>query len=300
MSEITKVALAGASGNLGPAILDQLIKAGFQVTVLTRQSSTHKFPSPVTVKEVDYDSLESLTNALTGQDAVVSTLASASLDKQLLLVEAAVKAHVKRFIPSEFGSNTPRENTGALPVFQPKIAVQNALKKHVSSEFSYTLVVNGAFLDWGLSVGFVMSAKGKSITLYDGGNRTFSTTTLPDIGRAVAGVLKHPEETKNRAVYIQSYATTLKNLAEIGKKALGSDGWTETVASVDDIVAGAWEELKKPQPDPHKFAMPFIIASIWGEGYGSHFEAYHKLDNDLLGIKQLSEHELEELIKSLA
>ncbi|TGO44971.1 hypothetical protein BOTNAR_0715g00050 [Botryotinia narcissicola] len=282
MSGITKVALAGASGNLGPAILDQLLKAGFQVT------------------EVDYDSIESLTSALTGQDAVVSTLASASIDKQLLLVEAAVKAHVKRFIPSEFGSNTPRENTGALPVFQPKIAVQNALKKHVSSEFSYTLVVNGVFLDWGLSVEFVMSAKGKSITLYDGGNRTFSTTTLPDIGRAVAGVLKHPEETKNRAVYIQSYATTLKNLAEIGKEALGSDGWIETVASVDDIVAGAWEELKKPQPDPHKFAIPFIIASIWGEGYGSHFEAYHKLDNDLLGIKQLSEHELAELIKSLA
>ncbi|TGO90554.1 hypothetical protein BPOR_0060g00270 [Botrytis porri] len=295
MSGITK-----ASGNLGPAILDQLIKAGFQVTVLTRQSSTHKFPSPVTVKEVDYDSLKSLTNALTGQDAVVSTLASASLDKQILLVEAAVKAHVKRFIPSEFGSDTSRENTGALPVFQPKIAVQNALKKHVSSEFSYTLVANGAFLDWGLSVGFVMSAKGKSITLYDGGNRTFSATTLPDVGRAVVGILKHLEETKNRAVYIQSYATTLKNLAEIGKKVLGSDGWTENVASVDDIVAGAWEELKKPQPDPQNFAMPFIIAAIWGEGYGSHFEAYHKLDNELLGIKQLSEHELEELIKSLA
>ncbi|KAF7864417.1 hypothetical protein EAF04_006551 [Stromatinia cepivora] len=300
MSGIKKVVLAGASGNLGPAILDQLVKAGYKVTVLTRQSSTHKFPSPVIVKPVDYESLESLTSALTGQDAVVSTLGSNVLDKQLLLVEAAAKAHIKRFIPSEFGSNTPRENTGALPVFQPKVAVQNALKKHVSSGMSYTLVVNGPFFDWGIMVGFVMSAKGKSITLYDGGDRTFSTTTLPDIGRAVVGVLKHPEETKNRAVYVQSYATTLKNLSAIGKKVLGSDGWTENVASVDDIVAGAWEELKKPQPNPDKFALQFIIASIWGEGYGSHFEAYHKLDNDLLGIKQLTEHELEELIKSLA
>lgn len=231
---------------------------------------------------------------------MVSTIASHALAKQLLLVEAAARAHVKRFIPSEFGSNTPREKTGDLPVFQHKVAVQNALKKHVSTGLSYTLVVNGPFLDWGILVGFVMSAKGKTITLYDGGNRTFSTTTLPDIGRAVVGVLKHPEETKNRAVYVQSYATTLKDLAAIGKKVLGSDGWTENVASVDDIVAGAWEELKNPQPNPDKFALQFIIASIWGEGYGSNFEAYHKLDNDLLGIKQLTEHELEELIKSLA
>lgn len=161
-------------------------------------------------------------------------------------------------------------------------------------------MVNGPFLDWGISVGFVLSAKEKSVTLYDGGNRTFSTTTLPDIGRAVVGVLKHPEETKNRAVYIQSYATTLKSLASIAKKALGSEGWTEKVASVDDIVAGAWEELKKAQPNPDKFALQFIIASIWGEGYGSNFEAYHKLDNELLGIKQLTQHELEQLIKSLA
>ncbi|KAA8572294.1 hypothetical protein MFRU_003g04790 [Monilinia fructicola] len=300
MSGTTKVALAGASGNLGPAILDQLVKAGYQVTVLTRQSSSHKFPSSVVVKPVDYESLESLSSALAGQDAVVSTLGSNVLDKQLLLVEAAARAHVKRFIPSEFGSDTARENTGALPVFQPKVTVQNALKKHISSGLSYTLVVNGPFLDWGISVGFVLSAKEKSVTLYDGGNRTFSTTTLPDIGRAVVGVLKHPEETKNRAVYIQSYATTLKSLASIAKKALGSEGWTEKVASVDDIVAGAWEELKKAQPNPDKFALQFIIASIWGEGYGSNFEAYHKLDNELLGIKQLTQHELEELIKSLA
>ncbi|APA07638.1 hypothetical protein sscle_03g024080 [Sclerotinia sclerotiorum 1980 UF-70] len=131
--------------------------------------------------------------------------------------------------------------------------------KHVLDGMSYTIVVNGPFFDWGIMVGFIMNAKGKRITLYDGGDRTSSTTTLPDIGRAVVGVLKHPEETKNRAVYVQSYATTLKNLAAVGKKVLGSDGWTENVASVDDIVAGAWEELNKPQPNPDKFAIQFII-----------------------------------------
>ena len=87
MSNITNVALAGvrkafnptllshrlipklatqAMGNLGSAILNQLLNAGFKVTVLTRQSSAHSFPSSVTAIPVDYDSLKLLTNALKG------------------------------------------------------------------------------------------------------------------------------------------------------------------------------------------------------------------------------------------
>jgi len=299
MSTITKVALAGASGNLGPAILEQLVEAGFQVTVLTRPSSNHTFPPSVRVQPVDYDSIESLTSALTGQDAVVSTLASTALEKQLHLVEAAAKAHVKRFIPSEFGSDTLHEKTSTLPVFAPKVKVLDALKKHAATPggLTYTAVVTGPFLDWGIKVGFVLNVKEKSVNLFDGGERTFSATTLPSIGKTVVAVLRHLEETKNRAVYVQSTATTSKKLLELGKKATGAQDWTENSISSEEIAAKAWEELKQPQPNPDKFVLPFIQISIWGEGYGSHFQ---KLDNELLGIPQLSEAELLELIRSYA
>ncbi|KAE8312184.1 hypothetical protein BDV41DRAFT_578016 [Aspergillus transmontanensis] len=63
--KIHKVALAGATGNLGPAILEQLVAANFEVTVLTRINGiTHKFPASVHVASVDYDSLNSLVAAL--------------------------------------------------------------------------------------------------------------------------------------------------------------------------------------------------------------------------------------------
>ncbi|MCJ1426140.1 hypothetical protein MMC29_004042 [Sticta canariensis] len=298
MSSIHQVALAGATGNLGPAILNALLDAGFKVTVLTRKSSTHKFPDSVTAIPVDYDSLDSLTNALQGQDAVISTLASLAIGTQLLLVEAAAKAHVKRFIPSEFGSNTLNEKTGALPIFKDKVAVQDALKKEAASGgMTYTLICNGPFLDWGIMVGFIINLKGKSINLFDGGDRVFSSTSLPTIGKAVAGVLAHPEQTKNRAVYVQDTATTLRKLAAIGKKATGADGWTENVVSIDEEIEKAWAELKKDKPNPDNFVLNFIKASIWGEGYGSRFE---KLDNELLGIEGKSDAELEELVYSLA
>lgn len=297
MSKITHVAVAGATGNLGPSVVGQLLNAGFKVTVLTRQSSSHNFPRTVTVVPVDYDSLESLTNALKGQDAVVSTIASAAIVTQLRLVEAAAKAHVKRFIPSEFGSNTVAEKTRALPVFKDTIAVQDALQKEAASGgMTYTLICTGPFLDWGILVGFIINLKGKSISLYDGGDRVFSSTSLASIGNAVVGVLTHLEQTKNRPVYVQDTATTLKHMAALGKKVTGAEGWKETVVSINELLEQAWAELKKAQPDPKNFVMQFIKASIWGEGYGSHFE---KLDNDLLGIEEWSDADLQDLLDSL-
>ena len=132
MTSIT-IPILQATGNLGPAILDQLLNAGFKVTVLTRTGTNHSFPSSVHVAHVDYDSLDSLTDALQGHDAVVSTLASVAIAVQLRLVQAAAEAHVKRFIPSEFGSNTLNEKTAALPVSADTVKVQSALAKEASS-----------------------------------------------------------------------------------------------------------------------------------------------------------------------
>ena len=227
----------------------------------------------------------------------MSTLASAALATQVLLIEAAAKAGVKRFIPSEFGSDTLNEKNRGLPVFADKVKVQDTLKKNATSNgMTYSLICNGPFLDWGITVGFIMNLKPKNITLFDGGNRLFSTTSLPTIAKAVTGVLTHLEETKNRAVYVQDTATTLKKLAAMGEKATGGN-WEQSVVAVDEMLEQAWAELKKDKPNPEVFVFNFLKASIWGEGHGGHFE---KLDNELLGLKQMSDAELQKLVNSLA
>lgn len=121
---IKKVALAGvrisklscwssntdwskASGYVGSAILKELLKSGlFEVTVLTRSSSNHKFPGNVKVAKVDYADLESLSAALAGQDALVSAVENKAVASQRLLIDAAVGEGVKRIIPSEYGMFT--------------------------------------------------------------------------------------------------------------------------------------------------------------------------------------------------
>jgi uncharacterized protein YbjT (DUF2867 family) len=294
MSAINNVVLAGATGNLGPAILEQLLSAGFKVTVFTRQESTHSFPEAVSVKPVDYASVDSLAAALQGQDALVSTLGHLGFKKQLNLIEAAVKAGVKRFIPSEFGSDTKHPKTSKFPPFADKVAVQEALAKEAEKgTFTYTTVHTGPFFDWGLKVGLIADVKNKSVALYDGGERLFSTTTLASIGKAVVGVLRHPAETANRAVYVQDVAITPKQVRAIAEKVTGQTWQAKEVSVENDVLAPAWAELRKESPDPDKFVMPFIVASIFGEAYGGHFQ---KLDNELLGLKELTEAEVDSVI----
>ena len=291
-----------ATGNLGPAILHALLEAGFQVTVLSRHDSPRAdtLPAAAAVARVDYASTNALTVALQGHDAVVSTLGSAAVaTAQPRLIEAAIAAGVRRFLPSEFGGDIANPHVRAITIFAPTLAAQDALRKEAARKggMSFTLVCCGLFFDWAIQRGFLMDLKKRSITLYDGGHTIFSTTTLATVGAAVAGVLRRPVETRNRAVYVQDTSTTLNRLLAMGKAAVGADGWTETAVPMQTVVGGAYAEMKKEAPNPRVFAMGFIKAVVFGEEYGCYFWS---VDNELLGIKEKTDAEVQEMINGLA
>ena len=72
-SVIKNVAVAGATGNTGPTVIQTLVASGFEVTALTRSTANAKLRLGPDVKivEVDYLSHDSLVSALRGNDAVV-------------------------------------------------------------------------------------------------------------------------------------------------------------------------------------------------------------------------------------
>ncbi|RTE78927.1 hypothetical protein BHE90_006583, partial [Fusarium euwallaceae] len=100
MVAIKNVAVVGAT------ITKALIDHGFKVTALTRASSCFALPADVDIKRVDFDSPESITEVLRGQEAVISTIGTIAVPAQLKLIDAAISANDKRFIPSEFGVDT--------------------------------------------------------------------------------------------------------------------------------------------------------------------------------------------------
>ncbi|KAF7113643.1 hypothetical protein CNMCM5793_002999 [Aspergillus hiratsukae] len=289
-----KVAIAGATGNLGPAVLYALLSAGFEVTVLTRAESDRSNNNfgRACVVPVDYSSLDSLTAALKGQDVIVNTLGAIPRDVHLRLIDAAIAAQVQRFIPSEFGSDTTNATAARLPVYQDKVAIQRYLREKAAESagtFSYTLLINGPFLDWGLTVEFLLNWRAPEAELYDGGERKFSATTLAGVAKGVVGIINNLEATRNRTVYIRETDVSQKDLLMLSGKQLP----TKAVGTAELEKAG-YAELAKPNPSPGVF-VNFIRRAIFGEGCGSLFPA-ESLSNDLLGVKTLSKEELQEIV----
>jgi hypothetical protein len=136
---------------MGVPVIAALLKSGFDVTAITRPESTAKFPVKVTVKKVDTTSADALTEALKGQDAVISTVGTAAAGAQKIMIDAAVAAHVKRFIPSEFGYNLQEaRGTKVGGLLKAKLEIADYLielsQKH--EWFTWTGLSTGTLFDW--------------------------------------------------------------------------------------------------------------------------------------------------------
>lgn len=297
----TRVALAGATGNLGAPILEAFLTAGLQVTVLSRigGSSSKLRPHPsLTIQEVDFNSVQSLTAALDGAEVVVSCLATLAIGGQNALIDAAVAAGVKRFIPAEFGMDSRNPLCAKLPVCAPKVATQEYLqaKSDANPTFTWTGVANGMFLDWCLQVGIIVDLRKHTAVLYNGGDVRFSSTLLSDIARAVLGIIAHQDETANRLVYIQSALISQKQLIQYAKEKDGK-AWDTVVKSTEEVRQEGLAELAKGTKEAVDAGMlAFCICGMWDLDYGCDFSSH--LDNELLGIKGLGEGELRALVES--
>lgn len=119
----------------------------FNITVLTRATSTASFPAGVTVRKSDF-SLTKLRGALTGQDAVISAVGATAFTEQKKLIDAAVAAGVSRFIPSEFSAESQNDAVLALlPLFGQKKEVIDYLKTK-ENDISWTGIACSGLFDW--------------------------------------------------------------------------------------------------------------------------------------------------------
>lgn len=82
-----------------------------------------------------------------GQDVVISMVAVFATGGQQNLVDAAIAAGVKRFLPSEFGPPSRDEKFTTLhPALPPKVATVDYLRSK-ESQISWSALIPGAFFD---------------------------------------------------------------------------------------------------------------------------------------------------------
>ena len=131
--------------------------------------------------------------------------------------------------------------------------------------------------------------------IFDGGDQLWSSTTLAAVGQSVVGVLTHPEETKNKAVYPQSIVISQNKLLDLVKKLAPGKTQEPQHVSTQDVLNDSNSKLA--QGDYSEAAMfGYIIVSIFGEGYGA---THEKVDNELLGVSSLTEADVEAILKAI-
>ncbi|KAK4237524.1 hypothetical protein C8A03DRAFT_44611 [Achaetomium macrosporum] len=273
MVSIKTVAVLGGSGNLGPAVITELVSAGFSVTGVTREGSTNstpKFPDSLPVKKVDYSSFDALKDAFNGQDAVVSVVGVPGLAAQKTAIDAAVAAGVKRFIPSEFGINTRKvRGTSIGKILAGKIAVVDYLEEKVKEnpELTWTGLSTGLFFYWGLDFSGLgtINLNDKTATIIDSGNEKFQASNLAHVGKAVAGILKHPDETANKYLATASFNLSQNELIALVETLTGSKLPVTRVKSADLQKAG---EEKLAAGDPRAF-VDFLRVHNSADGAGN-------------------------------
>ena len=299
---IKHIALIGATGNLGPTILSALLAANYHVTILTRSSSTSTTSIPAhpnqKILKVDFSSLPALTAALKGIEGVVSNIAVAQASTvQRTLIDAAIAAGtVRRFLPSEFGSDLSVQRNAAVPMMQGKIETTKYLEEQAAlhPHFTYSVLTNGPFFDWGLSHGLFGDVKNHTITLWDGGETKFSTTPLPLVGKAVAAVFGHLEETKNRHVYVQGTVISQREIMSMVKEIDGVEWTVEQGTTVEAYRKGV-EELKKEKPDMMVAIMGQLCPVVFSKEHEPDFSK--KVDMRALGLEEMSQEQVRDVVR---
>jgi nucleoside-diphosphate-sugar epimerase len=298
---LLRIAIAGATGNLGLPILSTLTSAGYPVIALSRIDGNHSrlIPHPnLTIKEVDFTSVSAIAIALQDVKVVVSCLATSAMGSQNPLIDASVAAGVERFIPAEFGMDSQNPLAMQLPVCVPKVKTQQYLREQAKnhSNFTWTGIANGMFLDWGLEMGIIVDPVKHTATLYNGGDIPFSATTLTDVAKAVLGVINNQNETENRLVYVHSALVTQNQLIRYIQNKDGKE-WDIVVMDTEAVKRNSFKELEKGSvADVDAAMLGLCFTAMFDLEYGCDFTS--KLSNEVLGLKELHEAEVMKVVES--
>ncbi|KAK4075221.1 hypothetical protein Purlil1_12732 [Purpureocillium lilacinum] len=299
---VERVAVVGASGQLGRHLTEHLLKSGkHSVTALTREGGNAIFPAGVKVAPVNYGDEKSLVSALKGHDSLVITLAFTPDLREIhsKIVQAAVKAGVPHLIPNAFTADVVLDNKAAGDDIGVGPFARNLLEDINSiGAISWTLLVTGLWYEFSLAcppdwLGFNLS--NRKVQLFDDGQRRFNMSTWPQLGRAVAALLslkRYPEDEqdsasitleqfRNRPLYVSSFLISQRDILDSVERATHTTDadWDITYESTSERVTTGREQFAKG--NLRGMAKAYYARLLY-PGKEAVYE--HKLHNGLLGL----------------
>ncbi|KAI1184124.1 NmrA-like family protein [Nemania serpens] len=281
----TNIVLVGATGAIGSIVLEALERdSSFNLTILKRESSKSRLPGHLKVITIaDSYPIEDLTAAFRDQDVVVNCMTTFSVGNQFRMVDAAIAAGVKRYVPSEYGLNNMRPDAQALnSVFGNKGRLQAYLRaKADEGQIEWMSISCGIWLKWSMKHDFAgLHVQEQRFAFWDDGTGYFSCTTEENTAAGLVQALKMPEETKNTNVLLSDFAITQKQLLDAVEKVQGVKYKTETINNEELI-----KEKQAAVREGDEFATLALIETGLVTGrFGGHLEKEGVIMNQKLGL----------------
>jgi len=287
-----------AGGNSGSFMAKCLIDTGkFTVTAISRPDSKSSLPDGIKVARADNDDHAALVAALKGQDALIITLSvTAPADTSEKLIRAAAEAEVPWILPNEWSPDTEVEGiVNDVPGFQKGPEARSLIKELGKS--SYLAVATGFWYEWSLAIpsSYGFDITNKSVTLFDEGKTPISTSTWPQVGRAVAALLSLPikpedgnkeqclKHFKDSLVYVNSFTLTQNDMLESILRVTGGkrEDWSITKEPARERWAKAVEAVKGGERMAYVRQMYTRI--FFDDGNGN-YEKSRGVANEILGL----------------
>ncbi|KAM7184477.1 hypothetical protein V8F20_012216 [Naviculisporaceae sp. PSN 640] len=272
---MVKIAIAGASGNVGLEVVDALASTGkHEVLALSR---TEGPPSGIPVQDgvrwvkAEYTDLEHLTGLLKGVDTVLSFIVVHNDPGNLAqknLIDASIKAGVRRFAPSEWAGarleHMPR-------VLHGKLEIREYLKKLNTKNkvLEYSLFQPGLFVNYlthphgsakylaPIATPFDFNNR-RALILDGSDNVPITLTTVQDLAKVVTKAVEHTEEWPVVSG-ISGETVTVAELIAIGERVRGGAFNVERLKYEDlkeQVVKSSW----RPKIEHAAFTPEEVVA----------------------------------------
>lgn len=282
--------IIGATGVIGRPITKEIIKAKSsfgriailtsESTVQTKSEEINDFQqSGVEVLIGDITKEEDVKKAYHDIDTVISCVGRSVIAQQIPLIRWAAETSVKRFFPSEYGTDIEYSPSSAEEKpHQQKLQIRKFMPTVKNLEWTY--LVTGPYSDLYFGpnrgrpeMGSFDGRTQKAQLLGDGKGRV-SFTAMADVGKLLVAALQHPVASKNRVLIVNSFTTTPGEILAEFEKQTGAkwDVQYTSLESLKEMEDQAWQKQ-----DP--VAAFITLRRIWTEG-GT---LYEERDNALIG-----------------
>ncbi|HEY0031992.1 MAG TPA: NmrA family NAD(P)-binding protein [Devosia sp.] len=244
------IAVAGATGNLGARIVASLRREGADVWALVRpHADAEKLGAleagGARVIKVDLAKADELVAALRGANVVISALNGLRpviVDGQQRLLEAAIKAGVRRFMPSDYSADFTKTADEPNRNFDLRREFASILD---DAPIEAVSVLNGMFMDILAYSNPLFDLRKHSTAYWGEPDQLLDFTTMDDTASATALAALSPRA--QRYVRVAGDTLDARALAQIGSEVTGKEFALVRAGSLDELSA-AIEKTRQADP----------------------------------------------------